>query len=137
MDCPECGGRLADYRLGDRDAVACEDCGYVGIDAEHRGRPAERESWDEALERFHRRQAAPSTGDETDAEVAGDVAPADGATDGDTTGSADGGTGEDVTADESGAIDESVENRGPPEDEADRERPAAVNGSVETGDADE
>lgn len=61
MDCPECGGRLVDYRLGDRDAVACEDCGYVGIDAEHRGRSAPRESWDDAIERFRRRQ-----GDATD-----------------------------------------------------------------------
>jgi DNA-directed RNA polymerase subunit M/transcription elongation factor TFIIS len=68
MDCPECGGRLADYRLGDRDAVACEDCGYVDIDAEHRGRSAERESWDDAIARFRRRhgeEADDERGDES------------------------------------------------------------------------
>jgi DNA-directed RNA polymerase subunit M/transcription elongation factor TFIIS len=67
MDCPECGGRLADYRLGDRAAVGCEDCGYVGIEAEHRGTPVERESWDEAVERFRREHAPePSATDGAD-----------------------------------------------------------------------
>jgi hypothetical protein len=57
MDCPECGGRLTDYRLGDRGAVGCEDCGYVGIDAEHRGESTERETWADAMRRFHEREA--------------------------------------------------------------------------------
>ena len=54
MDCPECGGPLSDYRLGDRAAVGCDDCGYVGIDAEHRVPRVDRESWADAIERFYR-----------------------------------------------------------------------------------
>jgi transcription initiation factor TFIIIB Brf1 subunit/transcription initiation factor TFIIB len=100
MDCPECGHRLTDYHLGDRGAVGCENCGYVGIDAEHRGRPTERESWDDALERFHRRH-----GDEG---CAADAAPTP-----------------DDRADET---PDAVADRSA--DDARPERPAAVNGSL-------
>jgi DNA-directed RNA polymerase subunit M/transcription elongation factor TFIIS len=71
MDCPECGGRLVDYRLGDREAMACEDCGYVGIDAEHRGRSPPRESWNDAVERF-RRQRGDTTDEHARGETPGD-----------------------------------------------------------------
>jgi len=54
MDCPQCGGTLATYALGGREASVCEDCGYVGIAAEHRGAPRSVESWDDALRRFYR-----------------------------------------------------------------------------------
>ena len=54
MDCPQCGGTLATYALGGREASVCEDCGYVGIAAEHRGDPRSVESWDDALRRFYR-----------------------------------------------------------------------------------
>lgn len=128
MDCPECGGRLVDYRLGDRDAVGCEDCGYVGIDAEHRGRPTERESWDDALDRFYHRRAASAAneGERTDDGVAGraetsgdEAAPTDGAVDGDAT------DGDGIPE------GDETENGEPPGSGVDRERPAAVNGSVE------
>jgi DNA-directed RNA polymerase subunit M/transcription elongation factor TFIIS len=63
MDCPQCGTTLATYALDGREATVCEDCGYVGIAAEHRGEPRRIESWNEALRRFyraHERDAAPS-----------------------------------------------------------------------------
>jgi DNA-directed RNA polymerase subunit M/transcription elongation factor TFIIS len=53
MDCPQCGGSLATYALSDREASVCEDCGYVGIAAEHRGESRTVESWDDALRRFY------------------------------------------------------------------------------------
>jgi hypothetical protein len=53
MDCPQCGGELATYALGGREASVCEDCGHVGIAAEHRGGPRSVESWDDALRRFY------------------------------------------------------------------------------------
>ncbi|WP_435067484.1 hypothetical protein [Haloplanus sp. C73] len=63
MDCPQCGGTLDTYALSDSEASVCEDCGYVGIAAEHRGDPRSVESWDDALRRFYRahgRDGAPS-----------------------------------------------------------------------------
>jgi ribosomal protein S21 len=54
MDCPQCGGTLATYALSGREASVCEDCGYVGIAAEHRGETRRVESWDDALRRFYR-----------------------------------------------------------------------------------
>ncbi|AXG05862.1 hypothetical protein DU500_05090 [Haloplanus rubicundus] len=53
MDCPQCGGPLATYALSGREASVCEDCGYVGIAAEHRGEARTVESWDDALRRFY------------------------------------------------------------------------------------
>jgi len=54
MDCPQCGGTLATYALDGREASVCEDCGYVGIPAEHRGAPKRVESWSDALRRYYR-----------------------------------------------------------------------------------
>jgi len=65
MDCPQCGGTLATYALSGREASVCEDCGYVGIAAEHRGEARRVESWDDALRRFYRAHdsdADPSVG---------------------------------------------------------------------------
>lgn len=59
MDCPQCGGRLATYALGGDEAVICEDCGYVGIEADHHGTPVEIESWTDALRRFYDQHATP------------------------------------------------------------------------------
>jgi hypothetical protein len=55
MDCPECGGSLDAYVLGGREAVTCARCGWVGIEADHRGEPGVDESWGEALGRFYER----------------------------------------------------------------------------------
>jgi hypothetical protein len=60
MDCPQCGGTLATYALSGREASVCEDCGYVGIDAEHRGDPRRIESWNDALRRFYGGEVDPS-----------------------------------------------------------------------------
>jgi uncharacterized Zn finger protein (UPF0148 family) len=53
MDCPECGTPLVTYRLGEREAPVCEQCGHVGIEAEHRAARARVESWSDALRRFY------------------------------------------------------------------------------------
>lgn len=50
--CPRCGSDLATLTLAETEAVACEACGYVGVEADHSGEPATAESWEEALERF-------------------------------------------------------------------------------------
>jgi DNA-directed RNA polymerase subunit M/transcription elongation factor TFIIS len=60
MDCPQCGGTLATYALSGREASVCENCGYVGIDAEHRGTPRRIESWNDALRRFYGSDEDPS-----------------------------------------------------------------------------
>lgn len=60
MDCPQCGGTLATYALSGREASVCEDCGYVGIAAEHRGEPHRIESWNDALRRFYDTDEDPS-----------------------------------------------------------------------------
>ena len=67
MDCPECGTPLTTYRLADREASVCEQCGHVGIEAEHRAARARMETWTEALERFYgdaTPTAATGTGDD-------------------------------------------------------------------------
>jgi hypothetical protein len=53
MDCPDCGTPLVTYRLADREAPVCEQCGHVGIEAEHRVKRARIESWADALRRFY------------------------------------------------------------------------------------
>ena len=58
MDCPQCGGPLSRYRLFGREAVGCDDCGYVGLEVDHTGEAVEGESWDEALRRFYRDQSS-------------------------------------------------------------------------------
>ncbi|MDL5360732.1 hypothetical protein [Halalkalicoccus sp. NIPERK01] len=55
MDCPQCGRTLSRYSFGERDAVGCEACGYVGVIADHTSAPRELESWDVALDRFRGR----------------------------------------------------------------------------------
>jgi DNA-directed RNA polymerase subunit M/transcription elongation factor TFIIS len=57
MDCPRCGGALSAYALGEAEAVACEDCGYLGAPVEHRPDPRGAESWEEAVARFRDREA--------------------------------------------------------------------------------
>lgn len=52
MECPRCGGEVAEYALDGREAIVCESCGYVGVPADHRGEPADEESWSEAIGRF-------------------------------------------------------------------------------------
>ena len=53
MDCPECGSPLVTFRLAEREAPVCDQCGYVGIEAEHRGGRGRVETWSDALRRFY------------------------------------------------------------------------------------
>jgi len=55
-ECPRCGSRLTTLSLGGAEAVSCEECGYVGVEADHSGEPRAVETWAEALERFARRE---------------------------------------------------------------------------------
>lgn len=53
--CPRCGETLETLRLGRADAVSCEACGYVGVEADHSGEPRVVETWADALQRFEDR----------------------------------------------------------------------------------
>jgi DNA-directed RNA polymerase subunit M/transcription elongation factor TFIIS len=119
MDCPQCGGPLATYALGGREASVCEDCGYVGIAAEHRGEARTVESWDDALRRFYHAHdtdaepgvelqpplSRPSTGvsDESWDEALRRFYARTGATDGD-------GSGKDASTDGDGEADAKTES---------------------------
>ena len=52
-DCPRCEATLTTLALSDVEAFTCEECGYVGVEADHSGEPAAVESWEDALQRFH------------------------------------------------------------------------------------
>ena len=60
MACPRCGGSMITFSLWDSSEATCEDCGYVGVPADHRAEATETESWDEALGRFRERDEAPA-----------------------------------------------------------------------------
>lgn len=78
MDCPRCGSELDRYVLGERESVVCPDCHYTGIDVDH-GSPgrADFESWDEALDRFRRRDRRERLGREAAAALADLEVPGD------------------------------------------------------------
>lgn len=54
MACPRCDTPLTTYALADRDTVAvvCEQCGFADVPAAHGDNDTDRESWDDALDRF-------------------------------------------------------------------------------------
>ncbi len=51
-DCPRCGSPLTVLALAGAEAVACDDCGFADVEADHSGEPRVVESWEEALRRF-------------------------------------------------------------------------------------
>lgn len=56
MDCPRCGTPLTRYALEGREALGCDDCGYIGVEVDHHVERREDETWAEALARFERQQ---------------------------------------------------------------------------------
>jgi Zn ribbon nucleic-acid-binding protein len=52
-DCPRCGDSLTIFTLAGVEALTCETCGYVGVEADHSGEQTAIESWEDALQRFH------------------------------------------------------------------------------------
>ncbi|WP_418282939.1 zf-TFIIB domain-containing protein [Halorubrum sp. DTA98] len=52
-DCPRCGNELTTFSLAGVEALSCETCGYVGLEADHTGKPRADESWETAIRRFH------------------------------------------------------------------------------------
>lgn len=56
MDCPRCGTPLTRYALDGREALGCDDCGYIGVEVDHHVERREDETWAEALARFERQQ---------------------------------------------------------------------------------
>ena len=77
MDCPRCAASVDRYALGEREAVVCGSCGYVGVPVEHRGEEDDSESWDEAIARFRdRHRRADATVDDADLTPA--IVPIDG-----------------------------------------------------------
>ena len=55
-ECPLCGAALSSLSLGAATAVACDDCGYADVEADHSGEPEFAESWAEAIARFEENQ---------------------------------------------------------------------------------
>lgn len=51
-ECPRCGSPLTTLALAGVEAVACDDCGFADVEADHSGEPRIVESWEEALKRF-------------------------------------------------------------------------------------
>ncbi len=56
MDCPRCGTPLTRYALDGREALGCDECGYIGVEIDHHVERRENETWAEALARFDRQQ---------------------------------------------------------------------------------
>lgn len=54
MACPRCETPLTTYALAERNAVAvvCEQCGFADVPAAEGEHGTDRESWDDALDRF-------------------------------------------------------------------------------------
>ena len=52
MECPRCGGTVTRYRLGEREAIGCRECAYVGVSVDHTAERGPPESWDDAIDRF-------------------------------------------------------------------------------------
>ncbi|PSQ15996.1 hypothetical protein BRD02_05425 [Halobacteriales archaeon QS_8_69_73] len=73
MECPRCSGTVIVFRLDDRESRVCSDCEYVGIDVDHGAEPAEFESWEEALARFHERFASADGAGEPESKDAPDA----------------------------------------------------------------
>jgi len=63
MDCPRCGEPLSVYMLADREAAACDRCGFLDVPVEIGSDDGERESWEVALARFHGRGNDDDDGD--------------------------------------------------------------------------
>jgi hypothetical protein len=51
MDCPRGEEPMARYSDGEREAVVCEECGFLDVPADHRYQVPTIESWTEAMER--------------------------------------------------------------------------------------
>lgn len=56
--CPRCGDTVEHWTFGDTTSVRCVACGYLGVETELTGPSVQRESWDEAMERFRDRGSA-------------------------------------------------------------------------------
>ncbi len=52
LECPRCGVVLEEYATEEKTEYVCPDCGYAGVPVEHSSEPEETESWEEAFERF-------------------------------------------------------------------------------------
>jgi hypothetical protein len=52
-ECPRCGSGLSHYSLSDVEAYGCDSCGWVGVMVEHKSKPVELESWNDAISRFY------------------------------------------------------------------------------------
>ncbi|CQR48790.1 zinc finger domain-containing protein [Haloferax massiliensis] len=55
MTCPRCSQPLSTLSFDGRAARYCERCGFVGVETVHERDAPSRESWDDAIARFHER----------------------------------------------------------------------------------
>jgi DNA-directed RNA polymerase subunit M/transcription elongation factor TFIIS len=80
MDCPRCGAPLTRYALEGREALGCDECGYIGVEVDHHVERREDETWADALARFERqrrdREADDVATQEREGEKSTEVVPA-------------------------------------------------------------
>ncbi|MBC9986719.1 hypothetical protein E4P24_10110 [Haloferax sp. AS1] len=55
MTCPRCSQPLSTLSFDGRAARYCERCGFAGVETVHERDAPSRESWDDAIARFHER----------------------------------------------------------------------------------
>lgn len=55
MECQRCGSPVTTFSLDETASFVCEECGYVGVSADHGADGTSRETWAEALARFRDR----------------------------------------------------------------------------------
>lgn len=133
MDCPECGGSLDAYVLGGREAVTCVRCGWVGIEADHRGEQVVDESWGEALGRFYERRVETARRADLPPVASARGPTGEGTPDGEREGAAsEEGTPEEETADDAGGTADGAESdaEADPDAEADGSGEGDENGAL-------
>ncbi|QOS12867.1 small CPxCG-related zinc finger protein [Haloferax gibbonsii] len=134
MTCPRCSQPLSTLSLDGRAARYCERCGFVGVETVHERDAPNRESWDDAIARFHAR-AVRGARERDEGVVAEDEGGDDESADGDNE-SADGDNESEPEGDEADA-DNSESDAAT--DESDATEGVAESGAVEadeTGDSD-
>ncbi|ELZ65087.1 hypothetical protein C5B91_08450 [Haloferax sp. Atlit-10N] len=127
MTCPRCSQPLSTLSLDGRAARYCERCGFVGVETVHERDAPNRESWDDAIARFHAR-AVRGARERDEGVAAGDEGGDDESADGDNESE----PGGDEADDANGADDVAT-------DESDATEGVAESGAVEadeTGDSD-
>ncbi|WP_148414989.1 zinc finger domain-containing protein [Haloferax sp. KTX1] len=121
MTCPRCSQPLSTLSFDGRAARYCERCGFVGVETVHERDAPSRESWDDAIARFHERAVREAR--ERDGDVGGGDA-GDGPAEGDDAAESERAEADadadrdeaDATESDDGGADDGVASDGEPSD---------------------